>query len=463
MQNSVKMLEGELFASGSSGTNLHLLLVATCLASVFLLSVYLAAALYNKIHANRLLASIPLHPAPSMLVTSTNNLERSHALMHPTLQRQAPTGSDPSQLYASSLSEANDYASAVCKQTQSMALECASNPLWASSLSYGVWPDTAKRAQAKRRLLERNWRHFKQLRVPIHVMLYLFAIQLLVVLLVESQSLFARPRYAFAARQPTSDARPLAPMGPASWLAVSLLYYLVSALSFWLISRFVELAIMLVRPSLLLSRDPSTELLQSASSAPSSSEPNTVLPGSGSTASSDASDKTNPSHYDNSGASVLGLAHSVNPATSTICGPRATRKPALYAARAQNCYSTGSNQVGSASSSAYSSIEHQHAQLARRLSANERQLCWPKLPLANLSLGFALVHLAPIVTTIGFIVSSSNSKLYGLLNSMLYVTSFSLQVASWPLLIASTWPYFMLLLSLACLVSRSRPSDWGPM
>lgn len=464
------MLEGELFASGSGGTSLHLIVVISCLASVILLSVYLAAAFYNKIHANRLLASIPLHPAPSMLVTSSNNLDRSSALIHAaTLQRQPPTGSDPSQIYASNMIEANDYATAVCKQTQSMAMECAGNSLWPSNtLSYGVWPDRAKQAQTnRRRLVERNLRHFKQLRIPIYVMLYLFAVQLLIVLLVESQGLFPQPRYAFAgSRQASTETQPLPPMGPVSWLLVSLLYYLVSAISFWLISRCVELSILMIRPSLLLRRPTSSDQLQSPSNAASSADPSTVLAGSASTASSDASersDKTNPSHYDNSSNSVLGLgAHSVNPVNSTICGPRATRKPALYGARvSQNCYSTGSNHVNSASSSAYSSIEtNQHAQLARfnrrnvdNDSDDDEQFCWAKLSGSNLNLGFALVHLAPIITSFGFIVSSSSSKLYGLLNSMLYVTSLALQVASWPLLIVSTWQYFMLLLSIVFIVS----------
>lgn len=456
-----QMLDGQIFATGpttatTGATNSRLLIHVSCLLATILLALQLSASLYNRFHARRLLASIPLHPAPSLLVTSSQ-----------TLQSRANGGGDT---YNSSIMDGNDYASAVCKAAQSIpALEQSywqtnPNSHWQSNRSQ---LDFDRRHRAKQNSIRAPMR-IANLRIPIHLMVKLFAIQLLLILLVESQTYFIRPfRFPFITQISKSAAHGGAkltpPIGRSTWLLITLLYYLIASVTCWLFSQFIRLNMTFFSyRNLVSSSDTRSRQLRSAclfgSGGASISDQNSALPGGESTSSSDGSDhsdKTHTSHYDNSSASVVALAQSgANPVGATICNPRSNQTAAAIYGGLQNCYATtGNGHVCSPGSSVYSSIEHPRHQLQhlRKLSSSSS---YPNSEQAVGLAHFGLVHLAPIVMSLIQLWFSSGSASTTAINELTYVTSFGLQLASWPLLIEATWLQFSLLLYAGPIVSR---------
>lgn len=470
------MLDGHLFEPvqaevGSAGANLRLLIYISCLISVILLALQLAALAYNRAHARRLLGAIPAHPPPPLLVT---NLRAANS------QQQIPAANCSDQTtptYSSS-----DY---------SLALQASKTRLEQQQFGFGAV------VEPLRSLFPPN-KSSRRLIFPIHLIVQLFALELLIVFLVESQNYLQRPTrisqhahllnmsagwqpaqfFQFAQMQhqentfPASSSDQLNPIGWFTWLLVLALYYLIASVTCWLFGQLLKLNLSLLSQHWHLKH-------LASSCSPSSSG-----------SSSAASDKSIQYGATNSTA----ISSSANPAPVSIYSQQQQqnhqRLPTsnLYGG-ANSCYgqyNTNNNtsnqrqlnnlQSSTSPTSSFSSTGNQSmsdpntalsrleadsnrlygepftlrlaAQANKKGSSKHAELISPlKSSLIKLSLDklyLFVVHILPIlsVLVIGFLSTSKSDTL----NALTYTTSSAFQLAHWPLLVEfSSTPFAVIL------------------
>lgn len=305
----------------ASTTNYRLLIYVSCLISATLLALQLAAAAYNKAHARRLLGAIPAHPPPPLLVTnlrianSTPSALGSHngagQTINQTTTHTINCSDQTSPTYSSS-----DYS--VALQASKIKLEQQQQQQQQRQLTNpsGLFPSRLSTCSVSQLL--------KQLTFPIHLIVQLFVLELLIVLLVESQNYLERrtARHAHLLLNSTTTASPswnwqtsqfmqpldfivavppsdqLTPIGLITWLLVITLYYLIAAITCWLAGQLIRLNVTLVRQHWHLKR------LIRGSCSPSSVGSST-----------EASDKS--MHYGATNSTAI--SSSVNPVSASIC------------------------------------------------------------------------------------------------------------------------------------------------
>lgn len=351
---------------------------ASALVAAGLLVAQLAAQLYNRAQARRLLGSIPVRAPPALLVAGGLQPERpAHC---PTEERRSA-----------------------------------------------------------------------HLSVPVHLLVQLLALQLLLVLLVESQNYFSwRPLPAPSTDQSGS----FEPIGASTWLAVVALYYLIASITCWLAVRLAELNLSLsplcpvVCQRMLGSRGEPTD----AHSPASSSSLSRAMLAEGSSEAPSLDDKSQAQYS----SSATGNAIS----TSSIYAANANQQRAHEAppGRLQASISPGS----SFSSSTGDHNLHRHLHHLA-LANHGARLARPELEPVSLGLlaarlaRLALTHLLPVVLAalVGWLTAGRAAKL----NALLYTSQGGpmSQLAYWPLLVDASWPYLAGLIYYGPSVSVSRP------
>lgn len=322
-------------SSSSSSNNLRLIIYLSCLISAALFTLHLAAAAYNQAQARRLLGAIPANPPPPLLVSNSNG---SAAQLHPML-----TGVATSTI--------NRGANLIGQggQQSSNNSEHTSPTYGSSSIDYSAALD----ANRARQLASSNpANHFydhltmnhryqcvqklvkQQLSVPIHLIVQLLALELIVILLVESQDYLQRmqaTRRGMLLRQhqqqslqssllygsgvPASEHQGdpmLDPIGLITWTLMLTFYYLIASIFTWLMGQLLEL---------------NSDWLFHASNLKS----RTRLRPSNSTNSSMASDKSIQYGVATATTNSTAFASSVNPAAGSLyAGSRHLNANQLY-------------------------------------------------------------------------------------------------------------------------------------
>lgn len=230
-----QLLDGNLFAS-----NQRPLVYATCLVCALLLAVQLAAGAHCRAQARRLLGSMPAEPPPPLLVANQSHqaaTRRSATTTTTTTTSQLSSSVDQSPTYSTSN---DDYSS---------ALAITKNKLM--STINGDY-DFAQQATGTSRKPRQQAR--ESLVVPMKLVGQLLFLQLLVLLLVESQNYLARNLplrqllslqvsnfYGEPALVDTKAQEQLNPIGWLTYLVVFGLYYLISTLTCWLLGQLLKL------------------------------------------------------------------------------------------------------------------------------------------------------------------------------------------------------------------------------
>lgn len=466
-------------------TNCRLLIYISCLISATLLALQLAAAAYNRAHARRLLGAIPANPPPSLLVTnlrvanstpSALNLNHHHQVPNSimTNHHQATNCSDQtSPTYSSSdYSVALQASKAKLEQQQQLREQLAFNeqqrPL--SKLFHSATRPVSQ--------------HLKQVTFPIHLVVQLFILELLIVLLVESQNYLERgsgsrdanlsynatlywrtaqsynPESAFATRPPQSYQ--LNPIGFITWFLVVTLYYLIAAITCWLAGQLIKLNVSLMTQHCYLKQ------LLTGSCSPSSVGSST-----------EASDKS--IHYGATNSTAISSS-AANPVPVSICSSQQQQNSRLPVATnnfyGQNsCYgqyngntntqhqlhhlnnlNSSTSPTSSFSSAGNQSISDPNTALSRLevdstrlygetprfgggISISSKKVTskfdghrFVNLPLDKLYL--FVIHVLPVflITVIALISANKIESL----NGFFYTTNFSFQIAYWPLLVELT-------------------------
>lgn len=290
----------------------------------------------------------------------------------------------------------------------------------------------------------------RKLRVPAHLLVQLLAVQLLVVLLVESQNYFLRrssARNLLLAEMHEQPEVATEPIGAPTWTAVLALYYLIASITCWLAVKLTWLNLSLAPQCLRgacsrllcapLGECPGAGLDQrSPVSSGSLSRAALAADGSSGAPSLDGCDK----QYGiatNSSAGTPATGNAIS--TSSIYAPNQQQQQqqafqvgaGRSAAELQRLQSSISPSSSFASSSVLGDTNQRHS---GRLGAGLRALA---SRLAHLS----LVHLLPVLLAglIGWLSSARAAKL----NNQLYTSQASpmSQLACWPLLVDASWPY----------------------
>lgn len=235
----------QLLVDNGSG-NLRLIIYLSCLISAALFTLHLAAAAYNRAQARRLLGAIPANPPPPLLVS--NGGVGSAAQLHPmlaggSLNHRSATGQQQSSSTNNSEhtsptygSSSIDYSAAL---SASRAKQLAANPSGGGHFYDQLFAPS--HYQCLQKLAK------QRLSVPIHLVVQLLALELLLVLLVESQNYLQRmqSRRGLAAFRgyagPVPEDPVLEPIGLVTWVLVLTLYYLVASVFTWLASQLLEL------------------------------------------------------------------------------------------------------------------------------------------------------------------------------------------------------------------------------
>lgn len=483
------MLDNRLFGSTQLGRvagNARLLATLSCLLAALLLALALSAALYNRAHASRLLASIPLQAAPSLLVTTNRAGGRG------------ANGDDLSPSYGTSSSLSQDIVagsndivgSLLYQQAANSNLGGAANS-GACSLDSDPWRSQTAAAnfyqqnntnnkQAKSRPANqinpaaklRN----KSLRIPCHLLFQLIGLEFLILFMLLSQNWFRHSSAWYQQQQGAwrtpAGAAWWAPVGQANWCLVLLLCYLVSAISCWLLTQFLRLLVS-CSPA---PRAHSPHHLKSdgacylGAGAPSSGacalqRQGLVGPSRDSNSadvSSSHGNATNSSSGTSNGRAAdhnqeLGASKLSQTTTATITSQYDNNGNILAASRLlhnnnneprQPCYQRRLDRLVSDSSEA--TTAHYWPVGAARHSA-AAGACLPGADRAACCLlhyQFYLTHLLPLLLVALFYWLSNSQWQLIQLNELTFVSSFASQLACWPLILEAGAANFSLLLYL---------------
>lgn len=395
------MLDGHLFSGGGAdqlagnGLSARLLIYVSCLISAALLALHLAAAAYNQAHARRLLDAIPKPaPVPPQLLASL-----------PT-----PAAVGPQQQHQQQSSQSNSDASPTYS---------ASDYTFGHKLKLPEAPDSAASSTAP-----------LSLKLPTHLLVQMLALQLLLVLLVESQNCLQRAgfRAATPPYRQWPDEAALPPVGTPTWLLVLALYYLTTALTCWLMGQLIRLNLSL-----------------SSSLSAASGARQRPLRSSASTSSSAASDKSAQSRAGQS---------AVNPSAGSMYTSARSNNVTCLAQSQLAQLNSSTSPTSSFSSINGHSIERQlalsrledSAQLYGQLAAEgpRGRRALTRLLEERAPAELLVVHALPLLATLTVAwLSAARSHA---LNALTYTSSLGAQLAFWPLLVdASATPFSALL------------------
>lgn len=518
------MLDGHLFASGqqqsfdhhNSSSNVRLVIYISCLLSAALLAIYLAAIVYNQAHARRLLGAIPVHQPPPLLVTSNLNVLRAGPAFNGNPASATAAGSDNSPTYSSSI----DYSAALNAATTVMASNNKKQSTTFNSSNEHNNNETAfdlmnmningngndDRLLSKNNnlvnqsLFQQQWSN--RFNIPIHVLVQLLTLQLLLVLLVESQNYLQRNRSSSTASYLlttllTNESAPITnvqqqsmlnSIGTITWLVVLILYYLIASVFFWLIGHLLKLNINLINLGKVI--------LASSSKNKNTSDNGDcdrklfgISPSNGSGGSTTTTDNNNNKY--NSGATITTASIYNGPTTTATTTTTTITRAANQHQSAGNFYGApGTNQCGyngtalvqstaalpgqqfnastSPSSSTFSSqsiadlaaynnhhLHHFSKSNIKKGHANTSLFSYILSTITNpiKLVDLVIVQAMPIVTTILICLFTSNKS--QLFNSLTYTTSFGAQLAYWPLLVDMSSSLFSLLIYYGPAVSIS--------
>lgn len=468
------MLNGQLFgsdqqqtmgtgsASEQNATNHRLIIYVSCLISATLLALQLAAAAYNKAHARRLLGAIPAQPPPPLLVSNLRVANSTPSALNSSHHGQPNQTATNCSDQTSPTYSTSDYS--VALQASKMKLEQQQQQHQLNDPS-GLFP--SRFPSVSKRL--------KQLTFPIHLIVQLFLLELIIVLLVESQNYLERrtrhehllnPTWSWQTAQslqpnfvvsvPPSEQ--LNPIGSITWLLVLTFYYLIAAITCWLAGQLLKLNVSLVEQQHHLKR-------LNGSSSPSSLRSST-----------EASDKS--IHYDATNSTAV--SSSANPVSASICSQQQQHNSRLPVATnsfygPSSCYgqySTNNNQQhhlqqlnnlhsSTSPTSSFSSVGNQSMSdpntalgrlevdstrlygeaprfgVSTNLGSAKNQLSGQsliKLPLDKLYL--FVMHVLPVSLVI--VIALLSASKIDALNASYFTTNYSFQIAYWPLLVELT-------------------------
>lgn len=467
-------------------TNCRLLIYISCLISATLLALQLAAAAYNKAHARRLLGAIPANPPPSLLVTNLRvanstpselNLNHHQVPNHSIMTNQA-TATNYSSDQTSPTYSSSDY---------SVALQASKAKLEQQQLREQLAFNERQQHRPLSKLFHSATRsvsqHLKQVTFPIHLVVQLFILELLIVLLVESQNYLERglrnsnllfnstlnwqtaqffhPELVVATPPPPQQSDQFNPIGFVTWFLVVTLYYLIATITCWLAGQLIKLNVSLVIQHCYLKK------LLTGSCSPSSVGSST-----------EASDKS--IHYGATNSTAISSLAAANPVSVSICSQQQqqqqnSRLPVAtnnfygqnscygqYNGNAQHqlhhlnnlhsstsptsSFSSTGNQSMSDPNTALSRLEVDSTRLygeiprAGGISISGEKVTpfdghrFVNLPLDKLYL--FVIHVLPVFSVIVIALVSAN-KIESL-NGLFYTTNFSFQIAYWPLLVELT-------------------------
>lgn len=502
------MLGGNLFEAssspvqnGSSG-NLRLIICGSCLTSAILLAIYLMSSLYHRAHERRLLSAIPSLPPPPLLVTSNSNnfntLQQQPVATLRDLSNQLRDGNSNNHTNhqlppfsminsASSRRQVIDGQSTVDMRQRAAnhhQLAADSSPTYSSSDYSATLANTKSKLEheafggslmqpsnavlAARTGACNSQNKIRPFQVPIKLIVHLFAIQLLVVLLVESQNYPPRPMVDLHLRPDGSwdfrnqSIRPvdqiLPTIGLVTTCLVLALYYFVASFTCWLAAKLVGLNLRLFRlNSLVTGSTKSIHGYQLSSSSTSAS--------STSSTGGEGSDKL--TQY--GGATTTSTSTSPNAVATIYGGMRQQQQQHQvygngYGQNGQNGQPLGVSPTSSFDSSAAvtaaaTAVEQQRiygrphlAHLAgnshlRHLSYSSNHhhkrgnhftrilgsLCSLSSSSTTCSLLWTIENILPLAITslIGWLSLKESQAI----NALAYVTSRSAQLNTWPLLV----------------------------
>lgn len=265
------MLDGHLFgfgaAFGTSNLQARYLISLSCIVGAILLALAIGASLYDRAHTSRLLASIPMRSAPSLLVTTNrmgplvrhqvshcatamdNNNNNNNNTEHTTQQDLSPAR------HVRSTSDQHNSNGQQQQQNNGQIWHCQQASL------YGAWQQPHKSPISNATPIDSTYEQFLQslqtneqastnqlanqlsarpftLKVPIYILCQLFLIQLLVLLMLISQNWWQNRQQM---QQQTQPQLMLDPIAQITWLIVILFYYLISSFTCWLLVQFLKL------------------------------------------------------------------------------------------------------------------------------------------------------------------------------------------------------------------------------
>lgn len=463
------MLNGHLFESVVPPAigQPKLAVYISCLISAALLTLHLLSVAYNRAHARRLLGSMPADPPPPLLISSSQPSRPQQLLgsggsrpMPPNMSSLETTPTYGSNMETSATATAttttatSDHYQQQQQQAkfQPAASSCFDlignvvdlQAIGAAASSLGVinggggasCPTTSSSNQFKR-----------QFQVPIHILVQLLALQLLVILLVESQNYIHDMGSAAANSQhvdPTTAWMPAAaaalasknPIGPITWLLVLALYYLIGCLTFWLMGQLVKLNLNLA--SLSLATQP-----PGCSSWWPNNNNRTGSSTSSSASSSSSSTNKQQQQQQHQLASIfapssISSTQSRDSPTDSTDGVKYGGGQTIYGAgqRTMNLYGGGHPSVfyGTTSGLQQQSLANNNSNTNQGYSSSAGNLLGYLLnPSISKPIQLIVCHLCPCIF-VTFIVWLSAPRV-AWFNSLTYTTSFGLQFAYWPLLV----------------------------
>lgn len=287
---------------------MRLFIYGSCLCALLLLIAQLGAQIYLRAHARRLLGAMPTKPpAPLLIAHSGNNtLIRPHTDHHlaatctnsaAALAGRSPVvdqanGGPPTATPTYTSTTSDGYSAALAAATAAAAkskggvdgsegdddeqatIDSTTNfnygPDYADYTMTNVWKDVNRHDHRSSSPSSTNHKadsycYNISLKVPINILIQMIAVQLLIVVLVESQSPLGSWRKQ---QQPTNTWRhhyshqpsaarlngglfqidepteALNPIGAITYTLVWALIYLQATLAFWLLDQFIQLALM---------------------------------------------------------------------------------------------------------------------------------------------------------------------------------------------------------------------------
>lgn len=247
----------------SSSATPRALIYGSCLASCVLLVAHLLALAYNRAHARKLLGAIPARAPPALLVANSAQLARKlddassyvSAIKQQQQQQQQSdqTGANYHELVSAATTTTTTASSSSptygnAHEAAFAAVAAASEPLAAASSG-----DVPARKSAGG----------GNVRVQVSLLAHLLALELLLVLLVESQNALLDEA------SPDDAAGEWDFMGAGAWLCVLALYYLIAHVYMWLLGELLRACrSYAAAPNCLVASDDSDDWLKRAHAFP---------------------------------------------------------------------------------------------------------------------------------------------------------------------------------------------------